>query len=443
MITRIIVGALVLALASCKNVLNDPRMPRLLGMFKLPHAAFVEVFDTEFGERDMYMTTFNPALPYFHDPVFFLRNPGDKLDSISSWPDQFLTLGSKASAFWPNYPVQIPKEVFGFDGIVQTSGFLVPGKKTGKLEVYDVSSGVPKGPVDIAVHNDHEWSYHWVIWRDMDGDGFIDALTARFRVPGVLEGGDPISQLLWFKNPGTTPPSSGQWPWESSVLTTGPDVYFEETQLELCVPDCALYSVILSGELWTEKIMLYYVENPEDWIKSENIKSMVVDSAPGQPFEAHFADINNDGRLEILASCYDTVNETGSFWAYESQGGEWKRTALASGFIANSYLFGNSMTPGKSRLFWPSEEYKKRITEAGNGTKPWIALSGDDDGVHYILFPKSEDPLNMEYDMQVMVDTEATTAGTMAVTDLDKDGYTEIISAGYTAGEVYVYTFKP
>ena len=72
-----------------------------------------------------------------------------------------------------------------------------------------------------------------------------------------------------------------------------------------------------------------------------------------------------------------------------------------------------------------------------------------------------------------MVDTEQTTAGTMAVADLDGeqdtnclklyqfkniiliiqwlaitfclpgDGFTEIVSAGYTAGEVYVYTFAP
>ena len=36
-----------------------------------------------------------------------------------------------------------------------------------------------------------------------------------------------------------------------------------------------------------------------------------------------------------------------------------------------------------------------------------------------------------------------TTAGTMAVVDLDGDGYTEIISAGYTAGTVYVHTYAP
>ena len=42
-----------------------------------------------------------------------------------------------------------------------------------------------------------------------------------------------------------------------------------------------------------------------------------------------------------------------------------------------------------------------------------------------------------------MVDTEQTTAGTMAVVDLDGDGYMEIVSAGFTAGTVYVYTFAP
>lgn len=42
-----------------------------------------------------------------------------------------------------------------------------------------------------------------------------------------------------------------------------------------------------------------------------------------------------------------------------------------------------------------------------------------------------------------MHDSEATTSGTMAIDDLDGDGYMEIISAGYTAGEVYVYTFAP
>ena len=32
-----------------------------------------------------------------------------------------------------------------FEGIVQTSGFLVPGKNAGRLEVFDTTSGTPVG----------------------------------------------------------------------------------------------------------------------------------------------------------------------------------------------------------------------------------------------------------------------------------------------------------
>jgi len=425
-------------------------MPKELGRFHLGHAGFIEVYDNDAGLKDMYITTFNPALPYFHDPVYMMTNPGSKLDSVNDWADSLVTLGVKASAYWPNFPVRLPKEVVGFEGVVQTSGFLVPGKNTGKLELYNLNDN-SRGPIDIAAGQDKDWSYHWVIWKDIDDDGLLDAFTARFRVPGVLEGGDPISQLVWFKNPGGEAPSSGHsWAWQHFIiLTGGPDVYFEETLHEVCNPDCKEYSVIVTGELWNERIMLYYVENlagSGGWGNPHNIQSVVVDAAPGQPFEAKFGDINNDGKLEIFASAYDTRkgNETGNLWLYQEQdSGEWKRTALASGFVAHSYLFGGSMAPGKSMLFWPSEEYKATPTEFGPMPKPWIALSGDDDGVHYIMFPISEDPDNMEYDIQVMVDTEATTAGTMAVVDLDGDGFTEIISAGYTAGTVYVYSFKP
>ena len=37
--------------------------------------------------------------------------------------------------------------------------------------------------------------------------------------------------------------------------------------------------------------------------------------------------------------------------------------------------------------------------------KPWIALSGDDDGKHYILMPQSEARDNFDYDMQMIIET--------------------------------------
>ena len=50
-------------------------------------------------------------------------------------------------------------------GVVQTSGFLVPGKGDGHLEVFDTSSGTPDGPWDIAAGQSDSWSYHWVLWK--------------------------------------------------------------------------------------------------------------------------------------------------------------------------------------------------------------------------------------------------------------------------------------
>ena len=86
---------------------GDNWMPRELGRFRVAHAGFVEVFDKADGGKDLYITTFNAALPFFHDPVFFLSNPGEQLDSVSSWGSSLQTLGTRASAYWPNFPVQV------------------------------------------------------------------------------------------------------------------------------------------------------------------------------------------------------------------------------------------------------------------------------------------------------------------------------------------------
>jgi hypothetical protein len=130
-------------------------MPKELGRFHIPHAGFIEAYDNEEGKKDLFITTFNPALPYFHDPVYMISSPGEKLNSVTGWADEVVTLGVKASAYWPNFPVKLPKEVVGFEGVVQTSGFLVPGKNTGKLELYNRNDNA-RGPIDIAAGQDKD-----------------------------------------------------------------------------------------------------------------------------------------------------------------------------------------------------------------------------------------------------------------------------------------------
>ena len=37
--------------------------------------------------------------------------------------------------------------------------------------------------------------------------------------------------------------------------------------------------------------------------------------------------------------------------------------------------------------------------------KPWISLSGDDDGKHYVLYPSSEDRNDFTYEKHMIIET--------------------------------------
>jgi hypothetical protein len=208
------------------------------------------------------------------------------------------------------------------------------------------------------------------------------------------------------------------------------------------------YSVILAGELWTQRVMLYYVENvPGAWSYPENIGSVVIASNLGLIFQAEFIDVNADGRLDAISSSTDEEKNEGTLnvWLMPDNWMEdpWTQVPLATGFVPRTgFLNSNLMTPGKMLLFYPSNDYAAQKNEDGSSVKPWISLSGDDNGRHYILYPSSEDKNDWTYNQELIIDSEAQTVGTQAIVDLDGDGYMELIAAGYSADTVYVHTFK-
>merc|ERR1711936_87548 len=184
---------------SSKLTSGDLWLPRELGRFHLKDAGFVEVYERTPSEvsnvgadeetypekYNLFITTFNAAAMYIHDPVYQISSPGSHLDDIPSWEGRLKKMGGANTAYWPNYPIRLPKEVSGFDGILQSSGFIPPGKKFGQLEVYNIENGM--GPWDIASKShkptdSQDWAYHWAIWQDVDGDGLMDCITARFHV---------------------------------------------------------------------------------------------------------------------------------------------------------------------------------------------------------------------------------------------------------------------
>ena len=85
---------------------------------------------------------------------------------------------------------------------------------------------------------------------------------------------------------------------------------------------------------------------------------------------------------------------------------------------------------------------------AGQGTKPWLLLAGDDDGKAYYFVPFSEDPNNWDYDTITFLDETGDSGtwqiiGQMATADADGDGLTEIYIPSYYKNRVLIYEFSP
>ncbi|XP_043225248.1 uncharacterized protein LOC122383152 [Amphibalanus amphitrite] len=436
MAPRVLTWALTCALTvlGASGLLVDP--PRLLGELKLANAAFVEVYTAQRGEGDdvarktLYVSSFNPGNIIGDDKVYYLRAPGRQMAPVAEWDMKVLD----HHADWTNDICYTPPEAVGFEGVTVTSGFLVPFKTHGKLQVFNTEVEPPAGPYLLTTLDTKDWAYHRALWHDMDGDGDLDLSTARFHQNSIT--GHITKSFAYMTNDGVNPADSGRW-HQVEVIADGPDVGFRWLKLP---SGGKTYDVLLGGEFWNERLTVYWTEDG-DWSNPENVQSRIVDDTTGQVFDVFYDDLNGDGVPEVWASCFDLPNKNGSLYKWtipdDFINGDWERTTLDTNFHPNSMLFGETMSPGSAIIFHPSDAAR----DAGN--KPLILLSGDDDGNQYILQPVSQDPSDWTYARQTLVETGGTTAGQVTADDIDGDGYTELITAGYTVGKVYVFTYAP
>ena len=87
--------------------------------------------------------------------------------------------------------------------VATAGGFLVPGKQTGTIDLFDMSD--PKAPVQTQVSTDKKgWFYHKIVWYDMNGDGKLDIVAARATVP-MSPGKKPEGELIWLEQPTAGP----------------------------------------------------------------------------------------------------------------------------------------------------------------------------------------------------------------------------------------------
>lgn len=194
------------------------------------------------------------------------------------------------------------------------------------------------------------WFYHKVIWRDMDGDGLLDILTARATKPIIGSGALPAvasqspflrrasfaprshparaagGELLWLKQPSSDPLKNV--PWEEQVITSGPDVIVEVTDMD---ENDGTFEVWAAQFFTTPGLFLYRISDTNASVTGQR----AVDTAMGAAEGVQAVDLDGDGKLELLTNSHLGGNG-GAVYAFtipeDLDNGEFGKHTLATGF---------------------------------------------------------------------------------------------------------------
>ena len=152
------------------------------------------------------------------DAVYATPNFSTAFKNLSS--NSAVPTGNKIAngVTWPNGVKMAPAKMFPQPTLVVAGGFLPPGK-VGAISL--ISNPGTQGASELKITKDkfagpYGWFYHKVEFRDMDGDGDLDIITARALFPLVpipFVAAGPKGELVWLENPG----SSAQGPWTEHV----------------------------------------------------------------------------------------------------------------------------------------------------------------------------------------------------------------------------------
>ncbi|XP_013394503.1 uncharacterized protein LOC106161970 [Lingula anatina] len=423
---------LALILTTQITGLQGTRLPRKVLSFPIANAAFTTLVENKTapqGQRwNFYASAFS-AIPFSKDYVYVVRGIERYLlkNSTNVKPDVVTH-----DTVWPNEISGVPAEVFGKPTLAVPDGFLLPTKTAGDIGIYDINVNPPRGPFRIS-HDDNDkqnWFYHRVIWKDMNGDGRLDAVAARAEKPFF---GNAKGELLWFEHPSGDPFTSQ---WKPHLLLNGPDTFIINATMKV---GNGVYDTIIAPQFFSQALVVYWSVAPLMlWTDPSKIRSVIIDDKVGPAFDARVVDLNADQKPDLLVTSNQAQN--GAVFAYQLdynlplENTTFVKHVLADGFTPRQSGQGKG-SPGAAKPFYPSLK---------NATgKPHILVCGDDDGRAYLLIPQSADPSNWKYSKEVFFDGGKETVGEIAIEDVDGDGFVEVFVPLYYKGEVIVFSFGP
>jgi len=302
---------------------------------------------------------------------------------------------------WPNVLSKAPSSLG--DYTVVPDGFLPPGKSNGGMFLADSSGTVHR----IAKYMKGAF-YHEVEWHDFNNDGLPDLLTSRVIKGGWLFAPTFSGELIWLENPGKSKMLSQEW--VEHKITEGPDVIFKSQ------PHGSGLAVFCTE---------FFRDVPRITVRlvsSSGVQTdmRVIDDTVGKPFAVDLADLDGDGKKELLVTNHQDNEDDvkAGVFAYEMPSdlisGSWPRHTLAQDVSKCKTDSPGVGSPGFARAFQPKVGTSSR-------TPPHIIVAGDGSFDVWVLRPTGR----FQYETEV-IEIGGTT-GELLIHDITGDGITDVI----------------
>ena len=401
------VGVRVLVLSLLAHV--SAASYKQFGKISIQNPSFIQVLQFEGVPPSLWITEFS-GNPFSTGKLYSIED----IASIQDFSQAKPTLQSSGFK-WPNALTVAPKELGNY--VVIPDGFLTPLKSTGAVYLMNANCNGSCSLIELTTPKT-SWWYGMVVWKDMNGDGKMDIITARATKPILF--GDTGGQLLWLEQPSDDPLKNV--PWTEHVLVDGPDVDFAVTDL---IPGDDQFEVF-AAEFFAERLTLLTIKETTATVTNKRD----IDTKIGSAYDVSLVDLNNDSSLELLVTNHEGDSGGGVF-AYEIPkdllNGNFTKHVLATGFKV--------LEQGMHQAA-PGFAYAVRLNSTSL-LKPSILVAGDGSQQAYLLTPLKDD---FTYNMTTIISLGGV-VGSIGI--FNTDGWTEFFVPNYDGNELLAYTFAP
>lgn len=332
---------------------------------------------------------------------------------------------------WPNQISEIPVEIFNRENLLLiTDGFLMPGKTTGNVYVLDKKTGetVP------LLASKKGWFYHEAKFKDMNGDGIPDLLTARSNAFMLWKG---RGELLWAegREDMKSSPISEFLPMKEHVIGQGPDFFFAVDDIDHDGKD-----EIVVPEYSNEKLSIYKELDSEkgQWQRFELADGM------GPLFDVKILQDNKNQKTILVTNHVDDLraglyalkrNSDKSILSHEG----WDKNVVLNNIETRKKGPGQA-SPGSVALFFP---HTKKTDSDLDSPSPYLFLSGDGSGFAYVLEPGNQYEFDEKHTVIPLVDEAGSMLGMPLAEHIDRGDAIQLMVPVFEKNRIDLFDYKP